>query len=459
MAAHVYSLTDGTTTITLSQANGFVVTAIGLEAPDLTQRDIVANGVDGGDVADIAQRNVTQTIEVLIIGTSTANLQYLTHSLEGMLQAAHARQKSRVGPRVYLQIQLDSEASTWRSEILTGRLRFQDEALQEWINKKVNAQLIISRRHFWEGSETELQLSTSNASAATGGQTIYNHDDAGTGHDNWVQIANTQVAGVLPAPVKLTLQNTSGGSVGYRNIYLAVNAFSDPSGFTHIIEGESRISGYGTITSESTCSGGNYNLYSFTDTGTILWDLSSGLLQDTQGRRFKLLMRCFGWTGTDLYVQPILRDSTGLVNLWVGDEVFLGSLADTSSRMIDLGSIPLPVGGYQTAWGAMVLGLLVRSTGAAELDIDFIQLTPLDSFRWVVQRGLTIANNGTITDDNIEGLTHAGGSPIYSPKTGPLYVFPGRTQRIIILQDIGTSSAIDKTFSVRAYYRPRRLTV
>lgn len=459
MAAHIYSLTDGTSTITLSQANGFVVTGIGLEAPDLTQRDIIANGMDGGEVSDIAQRNVTQTVEMLVIGADTAALQTLIQSVETMIQTAHTRQRTKAGPRVYLQIQLDSEASTWRSEILTGRLRLTEEALQEWINKKITVELIISRRFFWEGPETELQLSTSNASAATGGRTIYNHDDSDTGHDNWVQIASTQVTGVLPAPVKLTLQNTSGGSMGYRALYMAVNAYSDPTAFVHIIEGESRVTGYGTITSDSGSSGGNYNLYGFTDTGTILWDLSSSLLQKTQGRWFRLFMRCFGWTGTDIYIRPILRDSTGLVTLWEGDEVRLGGTSDSNSKITDLGAIPLPVGGYQTAWSAMTLCLSVRATGAATISIDFFQLTPLDSYRWVVQRGLLIVNNGTITDDNIDGITHAGGSPIYSPKTGPLMIFPGKTQRIIVLQDIGTSSNIAKTFSIRAYYRPRRLTV
>lgn len=457
--AHVYSITDGTTTVTLSQANGYLVTGFVLDAPEISTREIISEGIDGSELPAIAYRNVTQTIEILFIGTSTSNLQTLIHAVENMLYKAHRRQTTKAGARVYLQIQIDSEASTWRSEILTGKLRLGDEALQQWIDKKPEGQLTVTRRFFWEGPETELQLSTSNQSAATGGRTIYNHDDSDTGHDNWVQIAAAQVGGVLPTPVKLELTNSTGSSVGYRNIYLAVNAYSDPGNFTHILEGESRISGYGTITTNAASSGGNYNSYSFSSTGTMLWTLSATIMQDTQGRWFRLLARFFAWSGTDIYIKPILRDSTGLLPLWEGDEISLGSTAASSTKIIDMGALPLPVGGYQGAWGTQVLGLLVRATGSAQIDLDFMQLTPLDSYRYVVQRGNTIINSGTITDDNIEGLTHAGGDPIYSPKTGALMLFPNQLQRIIVLQDIGTSSTIANTFSVRAYIRERRLTV
>lgn len=454
--AHVYSLTDGTTTITLDQASGLLVTGMVLESPEATLREVGQEGVDGLEIPGITYRNVTRTLELLVIGANTSALQTLVRSIENLLGNAHRRQRTGTGARVYLQIQIDSEASTWRTEILTGRLRMADEALQQWLNKKVEAQLFLTTRFYWEGPETELQLSTSNQSAATGGRTIKNHDDSGTGDDNWVQIASSQVGGVLPAPVKLTLTNTTGSSVSYRNLFLAVNAYSDPANFTHVLEGESRKAGYGTVTVDANSSNGNYNAYTFSNTGEIQWDLSSSLLQDTQGRWFRLLARFISWSGTSIYVKPVLKDATGLVTLWEGDEVRLGT---SGSYIVDLGAMPLPVGGYQVSWGAQVLSLIVRATGSATLNLDYIQLTPLDSYRWIVQRGLTIANNGVITDDNIEGITHSAGAPVYSPKTGPLYVFPGVTQRIIILQDTGSASTITHAFSVRAYIRERRLTV
>mgnify|MGYP000939420027 CR=1 FL=1 len=432
MAAHVFSLTDGTTTVTLDESNGFIVTGFVLDAPEVTTREVAQENVDGAELPGVAYRNVTRTLDLLLKGASTSALQTLARSIDALLVSAHRRQRTGKGPRVYVQIQLDSEASTWRSEILTGRLRMSDEALQQWIGKKVEAQLFITTRFYWEGPETELQLSANGQSAATGGRSVDNASN------NWVQIASSQVGGVLPTPVKLTLTNNSGGSVTYRNLFLAVNAFSDAANFSHTI------------------AGGAYSSYSFTNTGSTQWTLASSLLQDTQGRWFRLLVRFSGWSGTDIYIKPTLRDGSGLVPLWEGDEVKLGT---SGTYFVDLGALPLPVGGYQTAWGQMVLFWSVRATGSATIQVDRIQLTPLDSYRWLVQRGLAIANGGAITDDNIEGITHAGGSPIYSPKTGPLFVFPGVLQRIYVLQDTGSASATGTSFSVRAYIRERRLSV
>lgn len=452
--AHVYSLTDGTTTVTLDQANGAMVTGFTLDAPETTTRELTSEALDGGEIPNATYRNVTQTIELLFIGASTTALQTIIRSIENLLYLARRRQLTKAGARVYLQVQLDGEASVWRSEILNGALRLGEEALQQWINKKPEAQLTITRRFYWEGPEKELQLSTSSQSAATGGRTIANTDDST--RDNWVQIAAAQVSGVLPTPVKLTLTNTTGGSVGYRNFYIGVNAYADPTTLTHIIEGESRQTGYGTVVANSGCSNGNYNSYTFTDTGEMRWDLSSTLLQDTQGRWFRLLARFFGWSGTDIYIQPRIKEINGNVPLWSGDEVKLGT---SGSQIIDLGGVPLPPGGYQVAWAGHVLALTVRATGTATINLDFMQLTPLDSYQQVAQRGNFIINNGAVTFDNIEGLIHAGGSAIYSPKAGPLMVFPNVTQRIIVLQDTGSASNIAQTFSLRAYIRERRLTV
>lgn len=450
--AHIFSLTDGTTTVTLDQANGALVTGGNiLDAPEISTRELTNEQTDGGEIPNATYRNVTQTIELLFIGASTSALQTLARNVEALLQTARRRQQQQVGPRVYLQLQIDGEASAWRTEILNGALRFTEDALQQWISKKPEAQLIITRRFFWEGTEKELQLSANGQSAATGGRTI---DNAG---GNWLQIASSQINGVLPTPVRLELTNANAGSVGYRNFYIALNAFSDPANFPHILEGEARKSGSGTITADASCSGGNYNNYSFTNTGAMNWALSSTMLRDTKGRRARILARFFGWSGTNIYVTPEIRDSTNVAILYSGDEVKLP--ASYGTQIIDLGTVPLPPGGHYDLPIAHTLTLSVRATGAASIQLDFMQLSPLDSYRQFAQRGMLITAGGTITDDNMEGIVHAGGSFIYSPKAGPLMVYPGVTQRLLILQDTGSASDITYTFTARVYIRERRLTV
>lgn len=456
MTLHSYSLYDGTSTISLSDGVISACTGYVITHPDIESSDLPNQNDDGNEVGYPRYKNVTDTFELMIVGASDALVQTNANSINLMIATAIRRQRQRVGPRVYLQVQLASDSAVWRSEVLYAKLELADDALKVWGNFQMNARLHITRRFYFEGPEKELQLSTSNAAAATGGQTIYNHDDAGTGHDNWVQIAAAQVGGVLPAPVKLVMTHSSGSSVGFSNFWIACNAFSDPANFIHIVEGEARTAGFGTITVDANSSGGNYNLRSFTTTGEIDWPLTAAQMQRTQGRSFRLLMRGVSWTGTNVYVKPVLRASDGQMQLYEGDEILLGS---TGTQIIDLGSIPLPNGGYQVAWSDLTLVLQIRCTGAGTLGVDFIQLTPLDAFQWVKQRGFTIANGDVLTFDNIEGIMYTSGQPIFAPLAGVLKVYPGVTQRLIFLNDEGTSSNIARTFSVRAYIRERRLTV
>lgn len=440
--AHAFSITDGTTTIDLDLASGYIVKAYDMNTVDSTKDELE-------DEPDI-----TETLDILVLSTTTGGLQALVHPVELMLVAARRRQKYQVGPRIYLQLQIDAEANTWRAEIKDGRFKPDKDTLDTWYSKKVPYHLMLTHR-VWEGPEKELQLSTLTQSAATGGRTIQNHDNNGGSTCNWVQIAAAQVNGVLPTPVKLVLTNTSGVSMGYRNFYLATNAFSNPANLVCVVEGENRISA-GTVTSDATDSGGAYDNYTFTSSGEIKWTISSVLTQNMKGRMFRILMRMHGWSGTNLYVKPVIKDSAGLLPLYTGDEVLMGS---SGSQLIDLGALPFPPGGYQTAWGSVVLSLIMRCTGAGIFNIDFMQLTPLDSYQAIAQLGFSVVNNDSVTFDNIENIMSTTDGPIFSPRSGPLKVFPGVINKIHILQDEGSSSNISRTFSVRAYIRERRLTV
>jgi len=456
--AHSLSITNGTDTVSLT-GSGVFLTQYSPQPPSVRAGSV--RGFDGDDVTDPAYENVTETIELLPYAANTSALQTVVNGIERLIDYAKQRQKFRTGPRVYLQLQVDGEGSAYRSEILHGRFEPGEDALSVWGNYQFPARLHITRRYFWEGALTELQLSTSNSSAATGGKTIYNHDDSDAGNDNWVQIAAAQVSGAIPAPLRLTLQNSTGSAQDYRNIYMAVNAYSDPANFTHIIEGENVVSGYGTSTSLSTCSGGAYAARTLSvGTNEMHWNISSAQLQDTQGRDFRLIMRIAAQPSVNVYATACVYDKDGLIPLATGDEVLISTSANA---LIDLGVLPIPPGGYNTTFGAARLVLKLRTTGTPSVSIDYIQLTPTDSYRKLYQRGYSAGNSSYIIDDGTEGYTVLQESsvdyPIYSVFDGPLMVFPNRLQKIIILHDEGSSSVIANTFSIRAYYRPRRLTI
>lgn len=430
--SHSYSLYDGSTTISLTSGVTCITT-------DFTPTTAEPN----------ATEDITDTIGVMFLGASGSAVQTNIRAVNTMLQAATRRDSTRI----YLQVQLDSDSSTWRTRITNGKVDLNEGALATWGNFKVEAKIHVTHAPFWEGPRTEIQLaSATSTTPATGGKAITNAANC------WVQIVSSQVGGDLPTPIELSLTNTTGSGVDYRNFYLANNAFCDPTNFVAILEGEARSSGGSTAALAGT-SGGSYNSSVLGSAGSteVLWSLSSAQMQRTLGRRFRILARMVGWsTANEIYLTMILRDSNGLMTLAESDEVKLGT---SGSQILDLGELPLPAGGYQASWGAQVLSMSIRATGAATLNHDFFQLTPLDSYQVIAQRGYTVANSGVITFDNIENLFHYAGNPIYSPRSGSLQVYPGVTQRIYILNDEGTSSNITRAFTVRAYIRERRVTI
>lgn len=451
--AHALSISDGTNTVSLSSSNILLMSYVPV-SPEMQDTAQFVNGGDGGDILPVYS-NVSETVEIMFDNTSKTALQAQVASINRLLDTAKRRQTRRNGVRVYLKFTVDGDSDTYRSEVLSGRLELGEDAMRHYANIKVQARLYINRRFYWEADdETELQLSKSNVSATSGGVTIYNHDDSGTGHDNWVQIAAAQVDGELPCPLRLTLTNNSGSSQAYRNFHIGTNAFSDPANFTHMLEGEDGSGG--TVTSDSSCSGGSKLANnSWTGTNLVQLDIDGTQLQKTDGRWFRLLMRVASLTSS-CYIQPQIRTGDGLVILYTGEEV----LVNSDVPIIDLGSVPLPPSAAVVSWADMKLTLSMRAVGTAGIQIDYVQLTPTDSYANFTQLGYTIPNSTAITIDGIEGAIHSAGFPIYSAPLPTVWVFPNTLQRLIFLHDETTGPvSIDNTISVRAYYRPRRLTI
>lgn len=436
--AHIFSITDGTTTVTLTQANGYIVT----DESDGLGTD--SNAIDTGNPDE---PQIESSLHVLVLGTSGPNLQTLIEAVEKMLVRARRRQTRPEGPRIYLQLQVDQEAYTWRAEIVDGRFK-PERALNSWSSNSALHILDVTHRA-WESPRKELAIGTSTLSAATGGRAISQKNN-----DHYVTVAAAQVGGSLPAYVELWLTNTSGSAVGFRNYYLGTSEYGS---FTAWFEGES--SAQGTATNNSGCSGSptaRYMAYAFTSTGYQQWDISS-LMGATEGRPLKVLARFFSLTGAGLYVWPLLRDSAGVIELArTPEETYV---ATANSRLMDLGSMPFPPGGYNPTATGTKLELTYRATGAASANLDYFFLMPQDSYQYIYQRGYNVPNNGTVIFDNIEELYYISNYSIFSPREGRLKLRPGVDQRIYILADEGSSSNVARTFTVKVYVRERRLTV
>ena len=437
--AHALSITDGTTTFSLSTTNCVLVQY----TPAEPQK---------------GENTVIETIEVMFYAASVAAMRTAIDTLQKLLDAASRRQERGKGPVVYLLYQPDGDATAWRSRLIDWRFEYNENTLRAWGQAKLPASLIIERDAVREGDLTQIPLTNGNGTNNTTGLTVSLHN-AGTAY-SYAQIAGSAVTGSAPAPVQLELTNNTGGSVTYYEVLVANNAFSDPANFPHVLQAESAlVSGSGTVSSDATCSNGQYVGWSFTNSSAQQYTLSQTLLQDALGYDFHLLARFRSQTAR-VFVRPHIYDATGMFVLWSGDEVEIPQVAPS---VFDLGVIPLPPGGYSTAYGAMRLWLAWRAEGSVgALDTDFFAFFPADTFRRL-RVPVTVSSSGIIVDDGIEGRaylrTGTAELPVVQPQGMPLLVWPGMTQRLYFTWSLFNWTApITQTFSVKAWYRPRRYT-
>jgi hypothetical protein len=134
----------------------------------------------------------------------------------------------------------------------------------------------------------------------------------------------------------------------------------------------------------------------------------------------------------------------------------------STNQLVDLGVLPLPPGGYGTTYGAQRLSLYYRPTGTISVQLDSFLLFPAVAFRRLTPVG-SIANGAKITDDPIEDRAYITASSVDRPgvvrRSGPVMVWPNTLQRIYFAWALSNATApIDQTFTVKAWYRPRRVS-
>lgn len=442
---HVLSITDGTTTLPLSTAPAMLQYYVP-QTPKLNEAGRF--------------QPVSENVELLLYGANVQAVEAALNSLESMRLSARRRRVTGAGPRVYLQYQPIGGA-LGRSEVREVEVRLGRNAMTAYGQAKLPVQLLVERVPWWDEGRAQIPLSNGNGANNTAGLTVWMRDDATAGQDNWADIAQGAVAGVLPSPLEIQMRNLSGGARAYDNFYIANNAFA-PS-MAHILEAENRNNGAGAVVANAAYGNGNYLRMTGASNHFATWALPAALLSATAGRYLRLMARFASYSaGAKIYVRAELRDYYGLVTL--ARTPYETVLGPEDANIADLGLLPLPPGGYSSNWAQNTLCLFFRADSAITVELDYLQLTPADElcYRHIEQRGMSVAANDWIVDDGIEGLQYLieGGAnhPIFTEHTPPLHVFPGVAQRLLFLHD-GPDTAANWKLGVKAFYRPRRLTI
>jgi hypothetical protein len=468
----ILRLTDGTTTLNLEDGSDGLYLAEGYVplTPNVSTIEAVSEAlVDGGEVTQVTRRNVTESVVLTVTGADAAAIQSTLHSLAALLIGAEEYQRSRGGARCWVEYAPnDSAENVYRSEILRGSVQPAERtAAAMYLAEAIEVTVAWRRRFFWEGARTALPLTNGNGTDVTAGLTVYNHDDGGTGHDNYVAIDGADVAGVLPTPLELAIENTYNVSARTYNAMVGLNAFSNPGSLSHILEAEDAdyVVGGAAAVADGDNSGGYYQPVSWSPsiaTNALRWALSTARLNACAGRWFRLWARFHSQPGSGLYLTPKITYPSGspLTVVSEGQEVLLSS----TGYLQDLGTLQLPpwLPG-ETGFAAVDLSLYAREDGGGSFNLDYVQLTPLDGYRVLVPRGYGAAYGATLVDDGIDGSlyltfgsTKAG---FYIGQGRPIHVWPGRDQRLYVLFTSTSGAEIARTHQVQAWYRPRRLTL
>jgi len=428
--AHVLNIVYGSTTVNLT-SNGI----------DVMNYDL--NGAPG--------EQVTEEIELRIVGSSASDLSGKIATVQKAIEQARRYSSERIGDRVYLSLKPDGYASAYKSEVLDAMLTpFEDVLKSRSFTQKYTAgyRLVATRRAFWQGEAVQLKISNSNGTDNTAGLNVYNcNDGAGTAptkRNNYFDVSGSLIGGDLPAAVKIEMLNSSGAAFAVGNLWIGGNDYGKYSCYDDIGD-----------TSDATASGGKFARKELSST----WGAINGAKYPEDvyiaygKQRIGILCRFNAKPPANtrgyaaMYLTP-----------YKSEEFYL----DTATKLQLIG-IYQPR--YTEAPGFIYLGC--KNDWGGNLDVDYFTYIPMGNYSRVVASSARVDDacwfvyDTSLMPDPI-CYYDANAHPInYYPAYGTgVFLAPGKDHRLTLHWDTNTGDCeIDKYFAVKLYYYPRRRTL
>jgi len=401
-----------------------------------------------------------------------------------MFVLARARKNSGKGPRVFLYCETSNLNTPFRAEVYDGRVShsedvFGSEVAQNWYTVTI----AVTRSPWWESSaETQLALTNGNATNNTSGLTVQNAETGSL--DNWFNIPTAQLpsntSGDVEAPIRLEITNTTPvitSALNTTKLYVGMaksNNFA--SNRIPVFEGESGSAG-ATVSTASQAgtqsSNGNYMRCQWTNTNIVsllTWTLSAADLQRMRGLRFTPFLRLGNALATSDYDFGWQIIDSGLIPL----SPIKWARGTTSDYCIQLNGNEIPPYLSDAATlNSLSLALKCRrlTGGTNTVDVDAVYLLPCDpvhgGMRAYSTRTGGLPLNDKLVEDGVTQQTYEdnsanGGGVLGGWRTDGdwLTIRPNCNNQFYTIQvDSGGVPDARRTLSVKAYYRPRRLTL
>lgn len=455
--SNTVSITDGSTTVQLNDGLTAWTTELPMRAADMTRQVMAATG-DGVALAPSAYRDVTETIRLLVLGATADAARQNVQVIERVLDRARQVGNGWGRTRCFLQVQLAGEATVWRCEILAARLSYENPA--ELWRRQARVEVIITRRHYWEGPETALAMTSAvNTAPTTDPVTWHNGADNVTGERNWVSIAAAQVVGTLPSPLRLRLQLAAVNSFTLGSFWIGNYTWFAPATVDPIFTGSQSDEGTGAVA----WSGSSEYI-------AKNWTLSEAQMQAANGQYVRPLLAFSDKPSTTTALRAALRLGAGApggVDIFNTDPFFAQADPWGASSVQDFGPIALPPGGFVAPAGATRLRIYATKSGGDVFTVHSAHLFPAGDgvFRRIRAAGgatWVFSNGNGIIDDGIESRIHSfdvlGTNPFLAGHFTPVHVWPNRTNLLRMINGSVTWAA-GEPWTAQAWYRPRRHTV
>jgi hypothetical protein len=450
------TLTDGTTTVTLSTTTKPEILKYQPQAPGFDITSAPYADADGGDQPRALMRNVTEPAVISYGDSVTARAEL--KRVNNLLWMARDRQISDAGARVYVKYQAADSDTLLRAELLSGWAELSNAA---------GTELTINwTRRFWE-YDTEVQVGLTNDAGDAGTQlTIYSQYNPGGGKVNMVRIPAANLPGDIPYPARIEIRNN------YTSDFVDVlvgHQVDRGLGLSPRLELESQPGGYGvqngsTVVTTAGYSGSGYVNLNVASTSEVLaWtgELGTALLNACNGEWYSLIAYMGTGVGpSDLYIRARVS-LFGITPLWEGEYVPV----PVNASAINLGALQLPAA-ISGLVGAAPLTLELRvkrdSAGAANIPIDFVIVTPARQMRHLRPIGYNTPVNYSLVDDQISRAVYIDGGvgarlPNYVGLGSTIMLTPNAANTLWFA--INPTSNILRTAQVKVFVRPRRMTL
>lgn len=432
MASHVIDLVIGTDTANAIHLAGGSSGNYLLDYPIQTAKS--------------SEATVVESLRLMVSGATIDAVRVLINMIEARLRYSDLYGSSAAELPVYVHLQLGGSGTAYRSPIYSAQLTLGDDALgYQWATQLIEVQLTWTRAAWWESTA---QTTLVNA------QSIYNRIT--TAPVSYVDISGSSIAGSIPSPIELTVQNTLNESYHIAHLWAGIQV-KGTGWYENSWEAEGAGVSGGSSVASATASNGYFRRFAVPATEGSLATWTPTVWNYSRGRWFAVLGCLASAPNSGVRIRWEI--------LYAGLAHWRGDLISISTDLMQIfGAIPVPPA-LEGADSVEPLTLRLRGLGSGNLDIDYFRLLPVNSCRVYIARQLGAGYQESVMDDPTiaEGalLLTSGGTrvPGFYALYDPLVVWPGIDQRLYLSWCDTTTAKATWTASVTVKHRPRRLTL